>query len=94
MHEQRQLQAAIPSDSLCMVHSDESRFIALYYVKRGGYTFVPGELNDSTFADRYQRGCRYLVVTEKKLDASQLWGWRLTHLAGEKVKVFWVERAE
>ncbi len=56
------LQKNIPKNELCIIDSDESKFIILYYLKRNGFCLNKGELNESTLDVLYNKGAKYLVT--------------------------------
>ena len=68
MVNQQALQEAVPPDGICVVDNDESKFIALYYLKRKGFSLGEGELNAESLGKSYRKGARYLVTENVNFD--------------------------
>jgi hypothetical protein len=69
--QQEQVRQVIPKNALCIIDNDESRYIALYFFKRKGFSLLPGEFSVNKLEALQLSGAEYLVCSNKNLDTSQ-----------------------
>jgi hypothetical protein len=89
---QEALQKVIPADGICVVEDDESKFIALYYLKRKGYSLAQGELNEDLLNRLYARGARYLVSENENFEIETYRKFNFTELYSCCPRVFLLNR--
>jgi hypothetical protein len=68
---QLNLQRNIPKDGICIVDSDPSSFICLYYLKRRGYSLKEKEISSEKVEELYNKGARYLISEDTLFDPSR-----------------------
>lgn len=67
LYEQQTIQSHIPENALCIIDFDESKFIALYYLKRKGYSLYKDELSTQTLKECLSKGASVLVTENLNL---------------------------
>lgn len=88
LYEQNAIQSHIPQNAICIVDADESKFIALYYLKRQGYSLLKNELNQDVLAQYVQKGATILVTENQETDALKFQGFRLDLLYSGGLKIY------
>jgi hypothetical protein len=84
----QEIKTIIPPDDTCVVDWDESKYIALYYLKRKGFTLDAGELNPAKLRELNSRGARYLVTKGPLLDSNQYRGVGLKLVLDKELKLY------
>ena len=59
---EKQLRSITPSDALCIVGNDPSRYILLYYINRKGWAFDNDELTGQQLGYDISKGAKYLFL--------------------------------
>lgn len=88
MKYQNEIQALIPIKALCIIDHDDSKFIALYYLKRNGYSLFKDELNSSKLNETYLKGARYLITENKKFKESDFPEFTFEPAFSKELKIF------
>jgi hypothetical protein len=86
--EQSALQSFIPRDAKCIIDADDSHFIALYYLKRQGYSLFDKEINPQVLKDRYMKGARFLVTENLSLNLNDYAEFYFETLYSKKLKIY------
>ncbi|HOZ86699.1 MAG TPA: glycosyltransferase family 39 protein [Bacteroidia bacterium] len=86
--EQSALQSLIPRDEKCIIDADDSHFIALYYLKRQGYSLFDKEINPLVLKDRYSKGARFLVTENLSLNLNDYPEFDFETLYSKKLKIY------
>ncbi len=68
LYEQKQIQNLLPKSSICVVDYDDSKFIALYYLKRFGYSLYENEINPIKLESLIEKGASHLVTENKNFN--------------------------
>lgn len=67
LYEQKAIQSHIPENAVCIIDSDDSKFIALYYLKRKGYSLCKDELSTHKLKECLSKGASVLVTENLNL---------------------------
>jgi len=67
LYEQKAIQSHIPENAVCIIDSDDSKFIALYYLKRKGYSLCKDELSAHKLKECLSKGASVLVTENLNL---------------------------
>ena len=65
LNEQVDLQRVIPEKAICVVDHDASKFIALYYLKRFGYSLPKDAIGESKLMELEKKGASVLVTENR-----------------------------
>ncbi|MES2679213.1 MAG: glycosyltransferase family 39 protein [Bacteroidota bacterium] len=88
LSDQATLQSIIPQNEKCIIDADDSHFIALYYLKRQGYSLFDKEINSAVLKDRYKRGARFLVTENLSLNLNDYQEFDFETLYSKKLKIY------
>jgi len=69
LYEQREIQSCIPESALCIVDHDDSMFIALYYLKRKGFSLPKKELSLEKLKEYTAKGATIFVTENPEFRA-------------------------
>ncbi len=92
LYEQSVLQKVIPAESLCTIDSDDSKFISLYYLKRYGFCLYENELDAERLSGLYQKGARYLVTENLKINTSEYPQFNFEEIFSKNLRLFKIEK--
>jgi hypothetical protein len=62
LYEQQEIQSHIPEKAICIVDHDNSKFIALYYLKRNGFSLHKNELSPEKLKEYIIKGASVLIT--------------------------------
>ncbi|MDI1354013.1 MAG: glycosyltransferase family 39 protein [bacterium] len=85
---QHQITLLIPEKERVVVDFDDSKFIALYYLKRQGYSLYENEMNPQLLDQFYLNGAKYLITENKKFDPLQYKGLSFELLFDKGLKLY------
>ena len=88
LNQTSELKRAIPKDSLCIIDHDQSKFIALYYLKRYGFSLSENELNRVNLSILYKKGARYLLTENRNFDSSLYPEYTFNEVFRQQIKVY------
>lgn len=86
--EQQTVQRLIPKTEKCIVSYDESRYIALYFFKRVGFTLSEGELSANNLNQLHNLGANYLVSIGNNVDTSTFDHHKMQLLYNNQLRVY------
>ena len=85
---QREIQLIIPPKEICIIDSDDSKFITLYYLKRKGYSLLKEELNSNVLKTYYLKGANYLLTNNESFKESDYPEFHLQNVFSENIKIY------
>lgn len=88
LNEQQTLQSHIPENALCIVDADDSKFIALYYLKRKGYSLYKNELSTQKLKECLSKGASVFVTENLKFDANNFPEFRFEQVYSGGLKIY------
>lgn len=86
--EQKMIQSVLPKDAVCIIDYDNSKFIALYYIKRKGYSMLEGEINQELIMQLYKKGAHYLITQNSFFDINKLADFDTELLFNKELRIF------
>lgn len=78
----------IPENALCIIDHDDSKFIALYFLKRNGYSLGQNEMSAEAIKKFYLKGARYLITDNLNLNLSDYQGLIFKELHVSDLKLY------
>ncbi|HQQ92928.1 MAG TPA: glycosyltransferase family 39 protein [Bacteroidia bacterium] len=90
--EQKNLQAIVPENAKCIVDFDDSRFIALYYLKRFGYSLFKNEINPDKLRFCYNKGARFLITQNANFKTSDFPEFQMQKRYSGQLQVYQLEK--
>ncbi|MGZ3919270.1 MAG: ArnT family glycosyltransferase [Bacteroidia bacterium] len=88
LNKSEQLQKIIPKNDTCIIDHDDSRFIALYFLKRKGYSLAKDEIKPGILKHYYLKGGKYLVTDNLSLQINDYPEFTFQELFSNNLKVF------
>lgn len=86
------LQSKIAKNELCIIDSDESSFISLYYLKRNGFSLYPNELNETILTELHSRGAKYLITENLSLNLNSFSSFNFQPIFKNKLCVYLISK--
>jgi hypothetical protein len=84
----KELQEKLPVDQKCIVDYDDSKYIALYYFKRQGFSLYPDQVNESYIEKYYLKGGNYFITGNHSFDTSAFRKLNFTPIFDRELKVY------
>lgn len=82
------LQRLIPTNSLCIIDHDDSKFIALYFLKRQGFSLNQNEMSTRTIEKFSDLGARYLITDNLNLNVKDYQRFNLVEIYSSDIKLY------
>ncbi|MBX3164008.1 MAG: glycosyltransferase family 39 protein [Bacteroidetes bacterium] len=86
--EQKAIHSVLPQNAICIIDYDNSKFIALYYLKRQGYSLLEHELNAELLNQFYHKGAQYLITQNVSFNETMLDGFNTEILFNKELKIY------
>jgi hypothetical protein len=88
LNDQAVLQKTIPRNALCLVDHDDSKFIALYYLKRNGFSLEEGMMNSDNLKKFYASGARYLITENNDFNPVEFSDFEFEKIHDDTLKIY------
>jgi hypothetical protein len=82
------LKQIIPAESLCVIDSDPTRFVCLYYLKRKGFSLQKNELSEEKLHQLYAKGATILLTEDLRFEPSEFKGFDFVLLFNNKIRAY------
>jgi hypothetical protein len=86
--EQKKIQQLIPANDLCIIDYDDSKFIALYYLKRKGFALFKNELNPDVLKKYYLKNAKFLVSESNSFDPNNYQEFNFEKVMDTDLKIY------